>query len=41
LKDYSTVFFDMSIFNSVATAEAHDVELKRLAHSIAASRHPL
>lgn len=30
LKDYSTVSFDMSIFNSVATTEAHDAELKRL-----------
>jgi predicted TIM-barrel fold metal-dependent hydrolase len=30
LKDYSTVSFDMSIFNSVATTEAHDAELKRV-----------
>jgi uncharacterized protein len=30
LKDYSTVFFDMSILNSVAPAETHEAELKRL-----------
>lgn len=30
LKDYSTVSFDMSILNSVAPAEAHEAELKRL-----------
>jgi predicted TIM-barrel fold metal-dependent hydrolase len=30
LKDYSTVYFDMSILNSVAPAATHEAELKRL-----------
>jgi uncharacterized protein len=30
LKDYSTVYFDMSILNSVAPAQTHEAELKRL-----------
>ena len=30
LKDYATVYFDMSILNSVAPAETHEAELKRL-----------
>jgi predicted TIM-barrel fold metal-dependent hydrolase len=30
LKDYSTLYFDMSIANSVAPAETHEAELKRL-----------
>jgi len=30
LRAHSNVSFDMSIFNSVATTEAHDAELKRL-----------
>jgi uncharacterized protein len=30
LKDYSTVYFDMSILNSVSPAETHEAELKRL-----------
>jgi predicted TIM-barrel fold metal-dependent hydrolase len=30
LKEYATVYFDMSILNSVAPAETHEAELRRL-----------
>jgi predicted TIM-barrel fold metal-dependent hydrolase len=33
LKEHSTVYFDMSILNSVAPAETHEAELKRLIDS--------
>jgi predicted TIM-barrel fold metal-dependent hydrolase len=33
LKEYPTVYFDMSILNSVAPAETHEAELKRLINS--------